>query len=62
MLTDNGNGTTNVEMLTDNGDCTTNVEITHTGFGTGGNWDKVQAYFDRAWKNVLAALADRYAK
>lgn len=39
----------------------TRVEFNHVGFGpTGeGNWDAVRTYFDRAWGNVLKALAQK---
>jgi uncharacterized protein YndB with AHSA1/START domain len=38
----------------------TRVRLTHAGFGQGGHWDDVYAYFDKAWGNVLAALAEHY--
>jgi len=38
----------------------TRVSLHHTGWGTGGEWDKAFAYFDRAWGNVLASLKKRH--
>ena len=38
----------------------TRVSLHHTGWGTGGEWDKAFAYFDRAWGNVLANLKKRH--
>ena len=38
----------------------TRVSLHHTGWGTGGDWDKTFAYFDRAWSNVLASLKKRH--
>lgn len=40
----------------------TRVRLTHAGFGDGGDWDGVHAYFDRAWTNVLAALQKHVSK
>ena len=37
----------------------TRVTLHHTGWGDGGEWDKADAYFDRAWGNVLANLGKR---
>lgn len=36
------------------------VELTQHGLGTGEDWDKYHAYFDRAWGNVLASLKKRF--
>ena len=38
----------------------TRVTLHHTGWGTGGEWDKTYAYFDRAWGNVLGNLKKRF--
>ncbi len=38
----------------------TRVSIHHTGWGTGGEWDKTFAYFDRAWGYVLGNLKNRF--
>jgi hypothetical protein len=38
----------------------TRIRLTHAGFGAHGHWDEVYAYFDKAWSNVLAALAQRF--
>ena len=37
----------------------TRVTLHHTGWGTGGEWDKTYAYFDRAWGYVLGNLKKR---
>jgi len=34
----------------------TRVTLHHTGWGTGGEWDKAFAYFDRVWPVVLGKL------
>jgi len=38
----------------------TRVMLHHTGWGSGGEWDKAYAYFDRAWGNVLPNLKKRF--
>jgi len=40
----------------------TRVRLAHLGFGEGGKWAYVQQYFEKAWKNVLAALVQRFNK
>ena len=35
---------------------TTRVTLHHTGWGSGGEWDKTYAYFDRAWPFILGKL------
>lgn len=42
------------------GERTSRVTLHHTGWGTGGEWDRTYAYFDRAWGNVLANLRKRF--
>jgi uncharacterized protein YndB with AHSA1/START domain len=42
------------------GDKVTRVTLHHTGWGTGGEWDKAHTYFDRAWGNVLGNLKKRF--
>ncbi len=42
------------------GDKLTRVSLHHTGWGTGGEWDKAHAYFDRAWAGVLGNLKKRF--
>jgi uncharacterized protein YndB with AHSA1/START domain len=42
------------------GDKLTRVSLHHTGWGTGGEWDKAHAYFDRAWATVLGNLKQRF--
>lgn len=39
----------------------THVALSHLGFGEGGQWEEVQAYFDRAWGAVLGALAAHFS-
>ena len=39
-----------LEAIDDN---TTKVKISHLGWLTGGQWDDVYAYFDKAWETVL---------
>ncbi|MEK6798449.1 MAG: SRPBCC domain-containing protein [Planctomycetota bacterium] len=34
----------------------TRVQLTHQGFGTGGEWDRAYAFFESAWKRILARL------
>lgn len=41
-------------------DQSTRVSLHHTGWGTGGEWDKSYAYFDRAWGFVLGNLKKRF--
>jgi uncharacterized protein YndB with AHSA1/START domain len=41
-------------------DKNTRVTLHHVGWGTGGEWDKAYAYFDRAWGNVLANMKKRF--
>jgi uncharacterized protein YndB with AHSA1/START domain len=41
-------------------DKNTRVTLHHTGWGTGGEWDKTYTYFDRAWGNVLGNLKKRF--
>ena len=36
------------------------VTLHHTGWGSGGEWDKTYAYFDRAWDYVLGNLKKRH--
>jgi uncharacterized protein YndB with AHSA1/START domain len=39
----------------------TRVVMHHLGWGQGGDWDKVYAYFDKAWDFVLGNLQKRFA-
>ena len=41
-------------------DKNTKVTLHHTGWGSGGEWDKTYTYFDRAWGNVLGNLKKRF--
>jgi uncharacterized protein YndB with AHSA1/START domain len=43
-------------------DKTTRVTLHHTGWGSGGEWDKAYGYFDRAWGGVLGSLKLRFEK
>lgn len=36
------------------------VTLTHMGFGQGGNWNEVIAYFEEAWDIVLNRLSAKY--
>jgi hypothetical protein len=38
----------------------TRVTLHHTGWGSGGEWNKACGYFDRAWGNVLGNLKKRF--
>ena len=38
----------------------TRVALHHTGWGSGGEWDRSYAYFDRAWTGVLGNLKRRF--
>lgn len=38
------------------------VRLRHVGFGEDGHWGEVEAYFDRAWTNVLQALKEHLEK
>lgn len=49
-----------VVTFADTSEGTTAVTVTHAGFGQGGNWDEVYAYFDRAWGMVLGQLAAHF--
>jgi uncharacterized protein YndB with AHSA1/START domain len=42
------------------GDGASRVTLHHTGWGTGAEWDRTYAYFDRSWGNVLANLRKRF--
>ena len=42
------------------GEVSTKLTMTHLGFGSGGHWDDVHAYFDAAWDSVLGALASHF--
>ncbi len=45
-----------VVTLHDEAEGSTRVVVDHIGFGEGGKWKDVHAYFDKAWPNVLKAL------
>ena len=38
------------------------MRFTSIGWGTGDEWVKAHAYFDKAWDQVLANLAKRFAE
>ncbi len=46
--------------LADTADGGTALVLDHTGFGLGGRWDEVHAYFDVAWGKVIEALAAKF--
>jgi len=39
----------------------TEVTLRNFGYGTGEDWDKAKAYFQRAWPAVMAGLEKRFA-
>ncbi|MGE0710087.1 MAG: SRPBCC domain-containing protein [Planctomycetota bacterium] len=39
----------------------TRVSLTQLGWGVGGRWPELQAYFERAWGMVLATLRGHFA-
>jgi hypothetical protein len=44
------------------GSDSTRVTLTHSGFGTGAEWDKAFGYFDKAWNGfVMPSFARRVA-
>ena len=45
-----------VVRLSDVDGSSTRVTLHHTGWGSGGEWDKAYAYFDKAWGAVLGNL------
>jgi uncharacterized protein YndB with AHSA1/START domain len=47
--------------LEESGPAETRVTMTHVGWGSGEDWDKTYAYFDRAWDAVLGNLQYRFA-
>ncbi|HEX7435458.1 MAG TPA: SRPBCC domain-containing protein [Caldimonas sp.] len=49
-----------VVRLADIDGTSTRVTVHHTGWGSGGEWDKTYLYFDRAWGFVLGNLKKRY--
>jgi uncharacterized protein YndB with AHSA1/START domain len=49
-----------VVQLAPAGEGRTRVGLHHGGFGEGGRWSEVRAYFDPAWDWVLANLAKRF--
>lgn len=42
------------------GEGKTTVRFQHSGFSDSGNWKEVQGYFEKAWPNVLKALAQSF--
>lgn len=51
-----GQHTSVAVQFRDEGPGRTRVELRHQGFGEGGRWHEVIAYFERAWPMLLAAL------
>jgi len=51
-----------VVHFTKDGENKTSVRFQHYGFSESGNWKKVQGYFEKAWPNVLKALAASFAE
>lgn len=50
-----------VVTFADGDEGTTLVTLTHAGFGQGGSWDEVYAYFDRAWGMVLDQMVAHFS-
>lgn len=50
-----------VVTFTPAGEGKTAVRLEHAGFGEGGKWPEVRAYFDRAWGSVMEAFRSRAA-
>jgi uncharacterized protein YndB with AHSA1/START domain len=42
------------------GESKTTVRFQHYGFSESGNWKEVRGYFEKAWPNVLGALAKSF--
>ena len=38
----------------------TRLSLSHLGWGSGGEWPKARAYFEKAWPNVLKNLQTRF--
>lgn len=57
-----GQRTSVVVRMRPAGDGMTQVNLVHSGWGDGGQWDQVYAYFDKAWASVLANLEKRFAE
>ncbi|MBY0113065.1 MAG: SRPBCC domain-containing protein [Phycisphaerales bacterium] len=49
-----------VVHFTKDGEGKTTIRFQHSGFSDSGNWKEVQGYFEKAWPNVLKALADSF--
>ena len=49
-----------VVQLSDAGAGQTRVRLTHAGWREGAEWDKLHAYFDKAWGFVLGNLQKRF--
>ncbi|HEX8875754.1 MAG TPA: SRPBCC domain-containing protein [Phycisphaerales bacterium] len=49
-----------VVHFTRDGENATKVRFQHYGFSDSGNWKDVQGYFEKAWPNVLGALAKSF--
>lgn len=57
-----GHRTSVVVRMRPAGEGQTHVTLVHSGWGDGGQWDQVYAYFDKAWGNVLKNLEKRFAE
>jgi len=51
---------TRVEVRLESAGDRTDVSLTHSGWGTGADWDETFDYFERAWDVVLSHLKDRF--
>jgi uncharacterized protein YndB with AHSA1/START domain len=55
-----GKAKTRVEVRLEPAGDRTDVSLTHSGWGTGADWDENFAYFERAWDVVLGRLKGRF--
>ena len=55
-----GKAKTRVEVRLEPAGDRTDVSLTHSGWGTGADWDENFAYFERAWDVVLGRLRGRF--
>ena len=51
---------TRVEVRLESAGDRTDVSLTHSGWGTGADWDETFDYFERAWDVVLSRLKGRF--
>jgi uncharacterized protein YndB with AHSA1/START domain len=51
-----------IVLFNERPDGKTDVELVQAGWGHGGQWDELYAYFDNAWGHVLSRLAECFAR